>query len=188
MSCSKIRLSFNAARRSIPSVGPPPGSRSLAGSHPLLARTPSPSGRAASAQAAAVVAASLQRCSGCLASTPLLELFSRGLPVRPPSGPDEIKGFANIRNFGNKIPERSRLAILAATCILVVSPIFLQYAEGELANQANLLIKPIVGILFAVAIEGSRIAIVGTIVKAKMSGDERIERAAANEKKRMGKA
>ena len=134
------------------------------------------------------MAASLQRCSGCLASTPLLELFSRGLPVRPPSGPDEIKGFANIRNFGNKIPERSRLAVLAATCILVVSPIFLQYAEGELANQANLLIKPIVGILFAVAIEGSRIAIVGTIVKAKMSGDERIDRAAANEKKRMGKA
>ena len=31
-------------------------------------------------------------------------------------------------------------------------------------------IKPLVGILFAVLIEGSRIAIVGTIVKAKMSG------------------
>jgi hypothetical protein len=40
--------------------------------------------------------------------------------------------------------------------------------------------------------QGSRIAIVGTIVKAKVAGDEKakaaIEKAAANEKRRMGRA
>ena len=50
--------------------------------------------------------------------------------------------------------------------------------------------RPIVGILFAVAIEGSRIAIVGTIVKAKVAGDEKTKaamaRAEENEKRRMG--
>ena len=53
-------------------------------------------------------------------------------------------------------------------------------------------IKAICGVLFAVAIEGSRIAIVGTIVKAKVAGDEKakaaIEKAQANEKRRMGKS
>ena len=38
-----------------------------------------------------------------------------------------------------------------------------------------------------VGIEGSRILIVGTILKAKMSGDKRIEAAQAAEARRMGK-
>ena len=56
---------------------------------------------------------------------------------------------------------------------------------------ANEFVKPLVGILFAIAIEGSRIVIVGTIIKAKMSNDEKakaaIEKAQANERRRMGK-
>ena len=42
------------------------------------------------------------------------------------------------------------------------------------------------GVIFAVAIEGSRIVIVGSIVKAKVTGDERIAKAQENERKRMG--
>ena len=58
-------------------------------------------------------------------------------------------------------------------------------ARRVFSYSGTSIIKPIVGILFAVAIEGSRIAIVGTIVKAKMSGDERIKKAEENEKRRL---
>ena len=101
-------------------------------------------------------------------------------------GPDEIKGFANIRYYGNKIPDSARYAAIVGSIILVLAPIFL-YKAGLADTTAGYVIRPIVGTLFAVAVEGSRIAIVGTIAKAKLAGDERIERAAANEKRRMGK-
>lgn len=101
-------------------------------------------------------------------------------------GPDEVKGFANIRYFGNKIPESARLAAVCGTIILTLAPVLL-YQGGLQDTPVAMVIRPLVGILFAVAIEGSRIAIVGTIVKAKMSGDERIKIAEANEKRRMGK-
>lgn len=100
-------------------------------------------------------------------------------------GPDEIKGFANIRYFGNKIPENARLAALAATLLLICAPIVGANVPEWSDSPVLQLIKPLVGILFAVAIEGSRIAIVGTIVKAKMSGDERIKKAEENEKRRL---
>lgn len=100
-------------------------------------------------------------------------------------GPDEIKGFANIRYWGNKIPENSRLAALAATGLLICAPIVGANVPEWSDSPILQLIKPLVGILFAVAIEGSRIAIVGTIFKAKMSGDERIKKAEENEKRRL---
>ena len=104
-------------------------------------------------------------------------------------GPDEIKGFARIRNFGNRLPEQARGYALSLTLAVCAFPLFAKDIP-DLAF-ANDLVKPLVGILFAVAIEGSRIVIVGTIIKAKVSGDERakaaIENAQANEARRMGK-
>ena len=85
-------------------------------------------------------------------------------------GPDEIKGFANIRFYGNKIPESARLAAIIGALLLTLAPVLL-YQGGLQDTLIATAIRPIVGILFAVAIEGSRIAIVGTIVKAKMAGD-----------------
>ena len=42
-------------------------------------------------------------------------------PALDTLGPDEIKGFANIRNFGNKIPESARTAVIrwVAACPVV---------------------------------------------------------------------
>jgi hypothetical protein len=49
-----------------------------------------------------------------------------------------------------------------------------------------------VGTLFAVLIEGSRIVIVGSIIKAQVGGSDQdkkaIERAKQSERRRMGKA
>ena len=52
--------------------------------------------------------------------------------------------------------------------------------------------KPLVGTLFAVLIEGSRIVIVGSILKQNVLGSEQekaaIQRAKQSERRRMGKA
>ncbi len=52
--------------------------------------------------------------------------------------------------------------------------------------------KPLVGTLFAVLIEGSRIVIVGSIIKSSVGGSEQekeaIEKAKQSERRRMGKA
>ena len=107
-------------------------------------------------------------------------------------GPDEIKGFANIRALGKKIPENFVGPAVALTIALVASPLVIQNdPTGVLQDTVGVVVRPLVGILFAVAIEGSRLAIVGTIVKAKVAGDEKakaaIEKAQANERRRMGK-
>lgn len=102
-------------------------------------------------------------------------------------GPDEIKGFANIRSLGNKIPEQVRGFILAVTIGVCVFPV-IATQWGFADNAAVSVAKPLVGTLFAVAIEGSRIVIVGTIAKAKLAGDERIKAAEAATARRMGKA
>ena len=108
-------------------------------------------------------------------------------------GPDEIKGFANIRAIGKKIPENAVGPAIAIVIALVCSPLLIQNdPTGTLQNTVGVFVRPVVGILFAVLIEGSRLAIVGTIVKAKVAGDEKakaaIEKAQANEKRRMGKS
>lgn len=102
-------------------------------------------------------------------------------------GPDEIKGFANIRNLGNKIPESVRGYMLSGLLALCVFPVVAVNVPGLEDSSLVNIVKPLVGILFAVAIEGSRIVIVGTIFKAKMSGDERVKKAEEATKKRMGK-
>ena len=52
--------------------------------------------------------------------------------------------------------------------------------------------KPLVGTLFAVLIEGSRIVIVGSILKQNVLGSEQekaaMQRAKQSERRRMGKA
>ena len=52
--------------------------------------------------------------------------------------------------------------------------------------------KPLVGTLFAVLIEGSRIVIVGSIIKSQVGGSDKekaaIEKAKQSERRRMGKA
>jgi len=112
-------------------------------------------------------------------------------------GPDEIKGFANIRAIGKKIPEDVVVPAIVLLIALVCYPAIAIRVEGvssavESTSAATNVVKAICGVLFAVIIEGSRIAIVGTIVKAKVAGDEKakaaIEKAAANEKRRMGRA
>ena len=100
-------------------------------------------------------------------------------------GPDEIKGFANIRGLGNKIPESARLGLISFTIGAALFPVIATLLGFEDAASVAFA-KPLVGIFFSVLIEGSRIIIVGTIAKAKLAGDERIERAQANEARRMG--
>ena len=101
-------------------------------------------------------------------------------------GPDEIKGFANLRAIGKKIPDNivgpACFFVLGLVCYPILAVRVPALADSDLTN----IVKPLVGILFAVLIEGSRIAIVGTIVKAKMAGDESVDRAKANEQRRMG--
>jgi len=100
-------------------------------------------------------------------------------------GPDEIKGFANIRSLGTRLfPEEVRGVALSALLLFTLYPL-LAIRVPELEASADI-VKPLVGVLFAVLIEGSRIVIVGTILKAKVSGDERIKKAAENEARRMG--
>ena len=105
-------------------------------------------------------------------------------------GPDEIKGFANIRALGKKIPDNVVGPAIALLIGLVLSPLAIQNdPSGTLQDTVGVVVRPIVGVIFAVAIEGSRLAIVGTIVKAKVAGDEKakaaIAAAEANEKRRM---
>jgi len=111
-------------------------------------------------------------------------------------GPDEIKGFANIRAIGKKIPENIAGPAIAFVILLVLYPIAAVRIEGVASavdsnDPVTNVIKALCGILFAVGIEGSRIAIVGSIFKAKVAGDEKakaaIAKAEANEKRRMGK-
>jgi hypothetical protein len=108
-------------------------------------------------------------------------------------GPDEIKGFARIRALGNKVPQQVQQYLIFGTLFLVLVPVLakqavLNGADFDYENGAAFMIlRPLVGIFFAVLIEGSRLAIVGTIVKAKVTGDERVEIARQNEARRMGK-
>lgn len=107
-------------------------------------------------------------------------------------GPDEIKGFANIRSLGNKIlPESVRLVALTALILVLLFPV-VGTNNPELQDSSLLTFtKLFAGVFFAVAIEGSRIVIVGSIVKAKVAGDEKqktaIEKAKTAERRRMGK-
>ena len=111
-------------------------------------------------------------------------------------GPDEIKGFANIRALGKKIPENAYIPAIAFLIGCLCYPILAQGLEGVAAVDSTSPItnvfKAFCGVFFAVIIEGSRLAIVGTIVKAKVAGDEKakaaIAKAEANEKRRMGMA
>lgn len=106
-------------------------------------------------------------------------------------GPDEIKGFANIRSIGKKIPEGAAGPAIVALIVLICYPLLAVRVPGLEDSALTNIVKPIVGILFAVLIEGSRIAIVGTIVKAKVGGDAKTKaamaKAEANERRRMGK-
>lgn len=100
-------------------------------------------------------------------------------------GPDEIKGFANIRALGTRLfPEEARGVLLSALILFCLYPL-VAVRVPELESSANI-VKPLVGVLFAVLVEGSRIIIVGTILKGKVTGDERIKKAAENEARRMG--
>jgi len=101
-------------------------------------------------------------------------------------GPDEIKGFANIRNISNKIGSKVGPIGIYLILALVLAPLFIEN-DPVLKDSIGYIVRPVVGIIFAVAIEGSRLAIIGTIAKAKMSGDERIKKAEENERRRMGK-
>jgi len=102
-------------------------------------------------------------------------------------GPDEIKAFAYIRSVGNKIPESARSLLIGLLIAFCGFPIVAQNVPALQDSLILNLAKPAIGVLFAVLIEGSRIAIVGTIVKAKISGDERIKKAEEATARRMGK-
>lgn len=107
-------------------------------------------------------------------------------------GPDEIKGFANIRALGTKLlPESVRLVALTALLLVLLFPVF-GVNNADLEGSGLLTFTKIfAGVFFAVVIEGSRIVIVGSIVKAKVAGDEKekenMNKAKAAERRRMGK-
>ena len=107
-------------------------------------------------------------------------------------GPDEIKGFANIRALGNRIPDSARGVAISAFFAFLLFPVIASNNPALQDSPLLQLSKPIVGTIFAILIEGSRIVIVGTILKSKVAGSEKekaaIERAAASERRRMGKA
>lgn len=109
-------------------------------------------------------------------------------PALDTLGPDEIKGFANLRSTFNRIPENVRGLALSALIAFVLFPILAANSGGALDDSALLQFAKVGnGLLFAILIEGSRIVIVGTIIKGKLSGDERLAKAEANERRRMGK-
>ena len=103
-------------------------------------------------------------------------------------GPDEIRGFANLRNFFNKIPEQARGLALILLFSFVLFPIVASNNEALVGSLALDVAKVGNGILFAVLVEGSRIIIFGTIIKGRLSGDERVEKARRAELRRMGRA
>ncbi|EOD25700.1 hypothetical protein EMIHUDRAFT_450349 [Emiliania huxleyi CCMP1516] len=76
-------------------------------------------------------------------------------------GPDEIKGFANIRGLGNKIPESARLGLISFTIGAALFPVIATLLGFEDAASVAFA-KPLVGIFFSVLIEGSRIIIART--------------------------
>ena len=102
-------------------------------------------------------------------------------------GPDEIKGFANIRSLGNRIPEAARGLALVLLFTFVLYPVLAVNNDALAESWVTQVAKVGNGILFAIVVEGSRIVIVGTILKGKLSGDERLAKAEENEKRRMGK-
>ncbi|KAL1496732.1 hypothetical protein AB1Y20_014325 [Prymnesium parvum] len=107
-------------------------------------------------------------------------------------GPAEIKGFAAMRAAGNALfPEGVRGPALLALLAFCAFPVVASYVPELEGSWALGVAKPAVGLLFAVAIEGSRLLIVGTVLKAKMAGDERerraMEKADAARRRRMGK-
>lgn len=99
----------------------------------------------------------------------------------------QIKGFANLRSLGNRIPEAARGLALVLLFTFVLYPILAVNNDALQDSWITQVTKVGNGILFAILVEGSRIVIVGTIVKGKMSGDERYAKAQENEKRRMGK-
>lgn len=108
-------------------------------------------------------------------------------PALDTLGPDEIKGFANLRSTFNNIPENVRGFALLALLAFVLFPIFASNNELLQDSAALNIAKIGNGVLFAVLIEGSRIIIFSTILKGKLSGDERVLKAQENELKRMGR-
>merc|ERR1711924_451999 len=67
-------------------------------------------------------------------------------------GPDEIKGFANIRSLGNKIPDSLRGVALISLLLFTTFPILVQNNEMLKDSWILNLSKPLVGTLFAVLI------------------------------------
>ena len=78
-------------------------------------------------------------------------------------GPDEIKGFANIRGLGNKIPESARLGLISFTIGAALFPVIATLLGFEDAASVAFA-KPLVGIFFSVLIEAPFFALpmVGT--------------------------
>lgn len=112
-------------------------------------------------------------------------------PALDTLGPDEIKGFASIRALGNKIPESARNLLLIAVLLFVFFPVAAQNNPALQDSWVLSLSKPLVGTLFAVLIEGSRIVIVGSILKQNFGSEQEkqaMQRAKESERRRMGKA
>jgi len=86
-------------------------------------------------------------------------------------GSGEIKLFANLRFYGSQVPP----AIAAASGVGLGGLILLSIfgAAMDAKSQAQLepllaIAKPLLGLVFALAIEGSRVAIVGSVVQGQM--------------------
>lgn len=97
-------------------------------------------------------------------------------------GSGEIKLFANLRFYGSQVPPK----VAAASGLGFGGLVFLSIfgAAMDVESQAKLepllaIAKPLLGLVFALAIEGSRVAIVGSVVQGQVRKRDAAAAAAA---------
>ena len=88
-------------------------------------------------------------------------------------GADEIKLFADLRYAGSLVPPQTAAGLGIAFGLLVLLTIAANAGSSSAGDEAFfapllMISKPLLGLVFAAAIEGSRIAIVGAVVSGQM--------------------
>ena len=97
-------------------------------------------------------------------------------------GGDEIKLFANLRYAGSLLgPQRAGALGIALALLIGLTTAGAAMDDVARASLTPLLnvAKPLVGLVFALAIEGSRVVIVGSVVRGQMANKDGGKAAAA---------
>ena len=90
-----------------------------------------------------------------------------GAPGLLELGGDEIKLFANLRYFGSQVPPQAAAGLGIGFAVLLFLTTAGSAAGGEALAPLLGISKPLLGLIFAAAIEGSRIVIVGAVVQGQ---------------------